>query len=90
MSQHERRERLRAFLLRRKINAMGLLVLTILCAVISLLCAFSDFPHTDLLLLVTVLLILLCFIQGFKLRKSFRTLHTAGTLRRKRRRHDAS
>lgn len=90
MSQHERREKLRAFLLRRKTNAMGLLVLTIMCAVISLLCAFSDFPHTDLLLLVTGLLILLCFVQAFKLRKSFRTIHTSSALRRKRKRPEAS
>ncbi len=90
MSQHERREKLRAFLLRRKINAMGLLVLTLMCAVITLLCAFTDFAHTELLLLVTALLILLCFLQAFKLRKSFRTIHTSSGLKRKRKRPKAS
>lgn len=87
MSELSKREKLKAFLLRRKANALGLLVLTALGAVVTLICALTGFARTDLLVLITALLVLLCFLQAYKLRKSFRTIHTKG-MRRKRKREE--
>ena len=79
------REKLRAFIQRRRINAAGLLVITLFSAVITVICAFKHFPRTDLLAVVTLLLVVLCFIQELKLRRSFRTLRSfKGFHRRKK------
>ena len=79
------REKLRAFIQRRRINAAGLLVITLFSAVITVICAFKHFPRTDLLAVVTLLLVVLCFIQELKLRRSFRNLRSfKGFHRRKK------
>ncbi|MDO5297810.1 MAG: hypothetical protein Q4F18_00160 [Clostridia bacterium] len=77
------REKIKAFLLRRKLNAYGLLVITAVSAVITLLCALAGFARTNLLVIITILLVLLCFVQAFKMRRSFRTIHTFKGHRRK-------
>ena len=69
------KEKLRAFIQRRQINAVGLLVITLVSAIITVICAFKRFPRTDLLASVTLLLVLLCLVQEVKLRSSFRTIH---------------
>jgi len=80
------RERLKAFLLRRKLNAFGLLIITTLSAVITLICALTGFARTDILVVVTVLLVVLCFIQAWRMRRSFRTIRSfKGSPRRKKR-----
>lgn len=89
MGQTSKREKLKAFFLRRKINAMGLLVITMMSAIITILCALVGFSRTDVLAIVTALLVLLCFVQSFKLKKSFRTIHASRGLRKKRRPHTA-
>ena len=78
------REKLRAFIQRRRINAAGLLVITLFSAVITVICAFKRFPRTDLLAVVTLLLVVLCFIQELKLRRSFRTLRSFKGLHRRK------
>lgn len=78
------RERLRAFIMRRKINALGLLVLTFLSAVITIICAIKGFPRTDILAVVTVLMVVLCLIQEVKLRRSFRTIKSFKGIRKKK------
>lgn len=70
-----KRERLKAFVLQRRLNTLGLLVITLMSAIITLICALSGFHYTDILVVVTALLIVLCFIQSIKLKKSFRTIH---------------
>ena len=65
---------LRAFIQRRKINALTLLAMTFLCAVITIFCAITGHRHTDILCMVTILLVVLCFIQEIKLRRSYRTM----------------
>lgn len=77
------REKLRAFMLRRKLNTIGLLVITAISALITIICAIKGFGRTELLALVTVLLILLCILQEFKLRSSFRTIRAFKGFRRK-------
>ena len=62
-----KRQRFKNFILRRKLNTLGLLVITLMSGLITLAC-------TDILIFVTVLLVILCFVQKVKLKKSFRTL----------------
>ena len=69
-----KRKRFKAFILQRKLNTLGLLVITLMSAIITLICALKGFARTDVLVIVTLLLIVLCFIQAFKLKKSFRTI----------------
>lgn len=69
------RKKLSAFIQRRKINALGLTVITAASAVITLLCALIGFAHTDVLVLVTIAMVVLCLVQYFRNRKGFRTMH---------------
>ena len=69
-----KRQRFKNFILRRKLNTLGLLVITMMSALITLACAFHGFIYTDILIFVTVLLVALCFVQSIKLKKSFRTI----------------
>lgn len=78
------REKIKAFWVRRKLNAFGLLALTLLSTLVTLLCAFFGFSRTHILVIITLMLVGLCFIQGFKMRKSFRTIHTFKGRRKKR------
>lgn len=78
------KERLRAFIQRRRINALGLLVLTFLSAIITILCALTGFARTNILAIVTLLLVVLCLIQEVKLRKSFRTIKSFKGSRKKK------
>ena len=79
-----KRKRFKAFILQRKLNTLNrvgikvirpMLVITMMSAIITLICALKGFARTDVLVIVTVLLVVLCFIQSFKLKKSFRTIH---------------
>lgn len=80
------RERLKAFILRRRLNAFGLLTITAISAVITIICALTGFDRTDILVVVTALLVLLCFVQAFRMRSSFRTIRSfKGSPRRKKR-----
>ena len=78
------KERLRAFIQRRRINALGLLVLTFLSAIITIFCALIGFARTNILALVTLLLVVLCLILEVKLRKSFRTIKSFKGSRKKK------
>lgn len=69
------RKRLAAFIQRRKINALGLTLLTAASAIITLVCALKGFHHTDVLTLVTIAMVILCLLQYFKNRRGFRTMH---------------
>lgn len=79
-----KRDRLRAFIQRRKINALGLLLTTFVCALITILCAIQGFDRTGTLGVITILLVILCFIQEIKLRKGFRTMKSfKGSMKKK-------
>ena len=69
-----KRQRFKNFILRRKLNVLGLLVFTVKSALITLACALRGFVYTDILIVVSVLLVALCFVQSVKLKKSFRTI----------------
>lgn len=78
------KEKLKAFIQRRKANALGLLVITFSAALITALCALRGFARTDVLATITVLLVALCLIQEIKLRRAFRTIHAFKGVRKKK------
>ena len=78
------RTRLKAFIARRKTNSLGLSIITVASALITLICAMTGFKRTDVLAVVTVLLIALCLLQAIKYRKSFRTMKSFKGLRKKK------
>ena len=78
------RTRLKAFIARRKINSLGLSIITAASALITLICAMTGFKRTDVLAVVTVLLIALCLLQAIKYRKSFRTMKTLKVSKKKK------
>ena len=86
MANHSKRERLRAFLLRRKLNAFGLLAITVLSALMTLAGALLGFGRTDILAVITLLLVVLCFVQAYRMRSSFRTIRAYRAERRKKER----
>lgn len=79
------KEKLKNFMLRRKLNTFGLLVLTLMSAIATFIGSLRGISSRklDLLVLVTIAMIFLCFIQAFKMRKRFRTLHTKSLHRKK-------
>ena len=81
-----RTDKLRAFIERRRINTIGLLVLTLFSLVLTILGALVSFPRTYILAFVTVMLTLLCAMQVLKLRKGFRTIRDFRGFRRRKQR----
>ena len=77
------KERLRAFIQRRKINALALLVLTFLFAIVTVICAVNNFPRADILAVITILMVVLCMVQEVKLRRSYRTIRSFKGSRKK-------
>lgn len=77
------KERLKAFIARRKINALGLSIITAASALITLFCATTGFKRTEILVIVTIALVILCVLQAFKNRKSFRTMKSFKGWRKK-------
>ena len=86
MASYINREKLKAFMLRRRINSFGLFVITVMSALITLVCALTGLSASklDLLITVTIALVLLCFIQAFKMRKSFRTIRSFKGMRKRK------
>lgn len=54
-----KRQRFKNFILRRKLNVLGLLVITVMSALITLVCAIRGFVYTDILFIVSLLLVAL-------------------------------
>ena len=77
------RKKFTEFMHRRKINALGLTVITAASVLITLFCALTNFAHTDVLVLATIAMIVLCLLQYFKNRKGFRTMHAFKGSRKK-------
>ena len=65
-----KRQRFKNFILRRKLNVLGLLVITVMSALITLVCAIRGFVYTDILFIVSLLLVALCFVQSIKLKRA--------------------
>lgn len=75
---------LKAFIQRKKINALGLIVITAVSAVMTLLGALTGFARTDILAIITVMMIFLCLLQMIKNGRGFRTLRSSKTLHKKK------
>ena len=83
------RERIKAFILRKKANFFGLLAITALSVIATLLAALFGFHRTEILAIVTVLLILLCLLQLYKMRSSYRTMPSFRGFRKKKNQQDS-
>ena len=72
-------------MMRRKINSFSLLVITVMSALITIFSALTGAPSIklDLMVMVTIALVILCFIQAFKMHKSFRTIRSFKGFRKK-------
>ena len=68
------RKKLTAFIQRRKLNALGITVITAASVIITLICALTGFAHTDILALVSIVMVVLCLLQYYKNRRGFRTM----------------
>lgn len=75
---------LKAFIQRKRINALGLIVITAASAAMTLLGALTGFERTNILAIITVMMILLCLLQMIKNGRGFRTLRHSKALRRKK------
>lgn len=84
MARRINRVRLKAFILRRRTNVLGLLAITVFSAAMTALGAVLNFRRTDVLAVVTVLLMLLCLVQMLRMKKSFRTMRTFRGIRKKK------
>ena len=80
------REKLKAFIVRRKANYLGLLTITLVSLIATLVLALRHSRRTGILVVVTVLLLVLCALQTFKMRSSYRTMHSFHGLRKKKNR----
>jgi len=76
--------RLKAFLSRRKSNSLGLIIITGASALITLICALTNYKRTEVLVFVTVFLIILCLIQAYKNKKAFRTMKSSKSFHKKK------
>lgn len=80
------REKLKDFLLRRRLNFLSLVCVTALSVIVTLLCfIFHLIPNrVYILVVVSALLVLLCIIQALRMRSSFRTMKSFRGVRKKR------
>ena len=79
-----RTDKLREFIQRRRINTIGVFILTLFSLVLTILGALVSFPRTYILAFVTVMLVLLSAVQIIKLRSGFRTIRDFHGYRRRR------
>lgn len=84
------RERLKAFFFRRRINFMTLLVITFLSIAVTLFCRMTGFIPGRIVILeiVSLLLIVLCIVQAYRMRRSFRTMRNFKGRRKKKARKE--
>lgn len=80
------KEKLKEFLFRRRINFLTLVAITLLSVVITVVCLMTGFipNRVNILVIVSVLLVLLCCLQAYRMRKSFRTIKAFRGLRKKK------
>ena len=84
------REKLKAFIIRRKVNFFGLLAITAVSALSTLALWLMHSPRTRILVAVTVLLMLLCALQAYRMRSSYRTMPDFRGFRKKRKQKAAT
>lgn len=82
MSGKMNRGTIKRFFFNRKINTVGLVLITLMCLAATVIFSVSGFRHADVLVLVTLILVILCVLRMVFLRSSFKTIRTR--LRRKK------
>ena len=70
------RKKLGEFFMRRKLNFLSLISVTLISIAVTVICMITGFVRDRLIMLVTIsaLLVLLCVIQSFRMKSSFRTM----------------
>ncbi len=76
MANQLNKEKLRKFFFRRRINFLTLLVITLMSIAVTLICRATGFIPGRMVILeiVSLLLIVLCAVQVYRMRTSFRTM----------------
>ena len=82
--------KIKEFVLRRRMNLLTLIVITLMSIVVTTVCMMTGFSRerVEILELVTALLIVLCCIQSFRMHKSYRTMKDYKGKRKKRERNE--
>lgn len=90
MANNLNKKKLREFFFRRKINFMTLLVITLMSIVVTLICRITGFiPGRIVILeLVSLLLVILCAVQAYRMRRSFRTMKDFKGKRKKKKKEE--
>lgn len=85
------REKLKDFLLRRRLNFLSLICITALSILVTLLClVFGFIPRrVYILVIVSAMLVLLCIVQALRMRSSFRTMKSFRGVRKKKPKDEA-
>lgn len=83
------REKIRAFVLRKKANLWGLIAITAISIALTVAAALLGFRRTGILVVVSVLLVLLCTLQLYKMRSSYRTMPRFRGFRKRRKQEKA-
>ena len=70
------KKKLGEFFMRRKLNFLSLLSVTLLSIAATAVCLVTGFipERVGILALISVLLMILCIIQAFRMKSSFRTM----------------
>ena len=76
MATQVNKNKMKKFFFRRRINLATLLVITLLSVAVTVICRITGFiPGRMIILeLVSLLLIVLCVVQTYRMRSSFRTI----------------
>jgi Ca2+/Na+ antiporter len=67
------RRHLKDFLARRKINTLGLFIITLISLIITVICVMTGFKRSNILIMVTVFLFALCVFFYFRKKKVYTT-----------------
>lgn len=67
------RRHLKNFLARRKINTLGLYIITLISLIITVICIITGFKRSNILIVVTVFLFALCVFFFIKKKKLYTT-----------------
>ena len=86
MKKRFNREKLKAFIVRRKANYLGLLTITAVSLIATLALALRHSRRTGILVVVSILLLILCALQTYKMRSSYRTIPSFHGFRKKKKR----
>ena len=76
MGKNVNKKKLSEFFMRRKLNLLSLVSITLLSIAVTVLCLITGFirERVGILALISALLVILCIIQTLRMKSSFRTM----------------